>query len=263
MLSPEIVNVWPHNLMSEFNRIDTCVSVFPYVSIDTEFPGIVYHHINIPKHTMESLSPAEFYAVMKRNVDALKLIQLGLTLSSSDGRSHYSWEFNFRDFDSDHDLQNPESISFLKRQGINFLKNKQRGIESWVFAVLFRRIFSEPGKNLKWATFHGPYDLGFLIKILTGMELPESLDGFMMLVRGFFGDEVYDLKEVVRVFGLGGGLEGVARSLNLERVTGKRHKAGSDSLMIMRVFFELKRKCSEEEMNRILQRFKYRLYGLS
>ncbi|KAL7082463.1 hypothetical protein ACP275_14G100300 [Erythranthe tilingii] len=263
MLSSEIVNVWPHNLMSEFSRIDTCVSLFPYVSIDTEFPGIVYHQINISKHSMESLSPAEFYAVMKRNVDALKLIQLGLTLSSSDGRSHYSWEFNFRDFDSDHDLQNPESVSFLKRQGIDFLKNKQRGIESWVFAVLFRRVFGVPRKNLKWATFHGPYDLGFLVKILTGMELPESLDGFMMLVRGFFGDEVYDLKNVVRDFGLGGGLEGVARSLNLERVTGKRHKAGSDSLMIMRVFFELKGKCSEEEMNRILQRFKYKLYGLS
>ncbi|KAL7098987.1 hypothetical protein ACP275_09G053700 [Erythranthe tilingii] len=246
MLSSEIVNVWPHNLMSEFSRIDSCVSLFPYVSIDTEFPGIVYHHqINIPKYSMESLSPAEFYAVMKRNVDALKLIQLGLTLSSSDGRSHCSWEFNFRDFDSDRDLQNPESVSFLKRQGINILKNKQRGIESWVFVLLFWRVFGGPGKKLKWATFHGPYDLGFLIKILTGMELPESLDGFMMLVRGFFGDEVYDLKKVVRVFGLGGGLEGVARSLNLERVTGKRHQAGSDNLMIMRVFFELKESVSK------------------
>ncbi|KAL7129190.1 hypothetical protein ABFS83_13G047400 [Erythranthe nasuta] len=187
---------------------------------------------------------------MKRNVDVLKLIQLGLTLSSSDGTSHYSWEFNFRDFDSDRDLQNPESVSFLKRQGIDFLKNKQQGIESWVFALLFRRYIAWQGKELKWATFHGPYDLGFLIKILTGMELPESLDGFMMLVRGFLGDEVYDLKNVVRVFGLGGGLEG-------------RHKAGSDSLMIMRVFFELKGKCSKEELNRILQSFKYRLYGLS
>ncbi|KAL8027469.1 hypothetical protein ABFX02_14G097300 [Erythranthe guttata] len=261
MLSPEIINVWPHNLMSEFIRINNCASLFPYVSIDTEFPGTVYHQTNIPRHSLETLSPTEFYAVMKRNVDALKLIQLGLTLSSSDGRSHCSWEFNFRDFDSDRDLQNPESVSFLKRQGIDFLKNKQQGIESWVFALLFRRYIA--GKELKWATFHGPYDLGFLIMILTGMELPESLDGFMMLVRGFLGYEVYDLKNVVRVFGLGGGLEGVARSLNLERVTGKRHQAGSDSLMIIRVFFELKGKCSEEEMNRVLQRFKYKLYGLS
>ncbi|KAL7098986.1 hypothetical protein ACP275_09G054500 [Erythranthe tilingii] len=186
----------------------------------------------------------DIHSLFSPNIYLLS-IQHGLTLSSSDGRCHCSWEFNFRDFDSDRDLQNPASVSFLKRQGINFLKNKQRGIESW------------------WATFHGPYDLGFLIKILTGMELSESLDGFMMLVRGFFGDEVYDLKKVVRVFGLGGGLEGVARSLNLETVTGKRHQAGSDSLMIMRVFFELKGKCFEEEMNRILQRFKYRLYGLS
>lgn len=68
---------------------------------------------------------------MKVNVDATKVIQLGLTLSNANGNlphlgtnSCYAWQFNFRDFDVDKDLSNPASLELLKQQGIDFSKNK-------------------------------------------------------------------------------------------------------------------------------------------
>ncbi|KAG8363880.1 hypothetical protein BUALT_Bualt19G0068500 [Buddleja alternifolia] len=144
---------------------------------------------------------------MKQNVDALNIIQLGLILSDAHGNLphfntgfQYIWQFNFSDFDSDRDIHNPESISLLKRQGIDFLRNKQFGIDSRHFAMLFN--------------------------ILTGKELPDDLEGFLMLVKLYFGVAVYDLKNMIRAFGLHGGLDRVAKSLNLGRVAGKSHQVG-------------------------------------
>ncbi|KAI3448273.1 hypothetical protein Pfo_004938 [Paulownia fortunei] len=245
--------VWQSNLVSEFYLIQQSLSRFPFASMDTEFPGTVYHPSG--------------------NVDALNIIQLGLTLSDAHGNlphfgtgSQYIWEFNFRDFDSDRDLQNSESISLLKRQGIDFLKNKQRGIDSSHFAVLFKISglgMSSFRGSMMWITFHGPYDFGFLIKILTGRILPDDLKEFMMLVRLYFGVAVFDLKNMIRFFGVHGGLDRVAKSLNLERVAGKSHQAGSDSLLTMHAFVELRKNSSNGKMMFAMRKFNHKLYGLT
>ncbi|KAI3448271.1 hypothetical protein Pfo_004936 [Paulownia fortunei] len=265
--------VWQSNLVSEFYLIQQSLSRFPFASMDTEFPGTVYHPAGVPEHLRSSLSPSAFYAVMKQNVDALNIIQLGLTLSDAHGNlphfgtgSQYIWEFNFRDFDSDRDLQNSESISLLKRQGIDFLKNKQMGIDSSHFALLFKISglgMSSFRRNMMWITFHGPYDFGFLIKILTGRKLPVDLKEFMMLVRLYFGVAVFDLKNMIRFFGLHGGLDRVAKSLNLERAAGKSHQAGSDSLLTMHAFVELRKNSSNGKMMFAMRKFNHKLFGLT
>lgn len=53
------------------------ISDFNYISMDTEFPGIV----NVPR----SRSMDYEYQLVKINVDELKLIQLGITLFNSRG----------------------------------------------------------------------------------------------------------------------------------------------------------------------------------
>ncbi|GFP86550.1 probable ccr4-associated factor 1 homolog 11 [Phtheirospermum japonicum] len=251
--------VYHHNLVTEFNLIQQSLSRFPFASLDTEFPGTVYYPDGVPAHLRSTLSPAAFYKVMKKNIDSLNLIQIGLTLSDANGHlptfgtpSQYVWEFNFRDFDYEFDLQNPDSISLLRRQGIDFLKNKRIGIDSRHFAMLFDASglgLSSFCGRVMWVTFHGPYDFGFLIKILTRRALPE---------------DVYDVKNMIRLFGLHGGLDRVAKSLNLGRLAGKSHQAGSDSLLTMHVFLTLIKRCSnDEKMESAMGKLNHMVYGLT
>ncbi|GFQ07469.1 probable ccr4-associated factor 1 homolog 11 [Phtheirospermum japonicum] len=226
--------------------------------MDTEFPGTVFHPDGVPVHLRSTLPPTSFYRVMKKNIDALNLIQIGLTLSDADGnlptfgtRSQFVWEFNFRDFDYESDLQNPDSISLLERQGIDFLKNKRIGIDSRHFAMLFGASGLGPSSfygRVMWVTFHGHYDFGFLIKIL---------------VKGFFGPFVFDVKNMIRLFGLHGGLDRVAESLSLERLAGKSHQAGSDSLLTMHVFLSLRKRCLKDNTMDSMVKLNHCVYGLT
>ncbi|KAI3858518.1 hypothetical protein MKX03_018815 [Papaver bracteatum] len=140
----EIREVWSDNLYKEFYRISNALVRFPIVSMDTEFPGVIYHPTrrnSIRDGTLVYfLRPVSNYQALKANVDALKLIQVGLTLSDSTGNlpdfgtgTCYIWQFNFRDYDISNDYYTPESIELLKRQRIDFEKNLQKGIDATIF----------------------------------------------------------------------------------------------------------------------------------
>lgn len=55
---------------------------FPFVAMDTQFLGTILHP-SVEKHKLSHLPPDYNYRIMKANVDALNLIQLGLTLSDA------------------------------------------------------------------------------------------------------------------------------------------------------------------------------------
>ena len=110
--------VWADNLVYEFFLIKEAISRFPLVALDTEFPGTIFQ-LNRDKSSMSRATPYENYSLMKSNVDLLKIIQLGMTLSDSHGNlpsfgseSHYAWQFNFRDFNIEHDhyMRNSELL---------------------------------------------------------------------------------------------------------------------------------------------------------
>ncbi|KAJ0088762.1 hypothetical protein Patl1_32674 [Pistacia atlantica] len=118
--------------------------------MDTEFPGIVVRSEKDFRHQ----DPTENYVSLKANVDLLKLIQIGLTLSDEEG-------------------------------------------------------------NLP--------DLGS--------------------VSVFFRGNVYDVKHLMRFCSnLRGGLDRVGKALNLERLIGKSHQAGSDSLFTLHAFLKIREK---------------------
>ncbi|XP_047983317.1 probable CCR4-associated factor 1 homolog 11 [Salvia hispanica] len=271
MAEIEIRKVWASNLISEFGLIKGFLDQFPIISMDTEFPGTVFtvKTTALTKHLLSSLSAADTYAVMKRNVDALRLIQLGLTLSDPAGalpllagRRVGAWEFNFADFDSASDLHNPASLALLRRQGIDFAQNRLAGIDSRSFAVLFKLSGLHLNRRLAWVTFHGAYDLGFMVKILTGGRLlPSALPEFVELVDLHFGPRVYDVKPVARACGLHGGLEAIGKRMGLERALGRSHQAGSDSLLTMLVFVELMKRFGKEKQ--IMKDFNYVFFGLT
>ncbi|KAI3904698.1 hypothetical protein MKW98_014878 [Papaver atlanticum] len=252
----KIVEVFSENCETEFQRICAALTRYPIISMDTEFPGVIF------KSNVQTLdkkqTPFEYYQIMKKNIDALKLIQVGLTLSDAQGNlpdfGTYTciWQFNLSDFDVSKDLCAADSIELLKKQGINFEKNRREGIDSRVFARMLLQygVVCNPVAaaahffykySLNWITFHSGYDFGYLIKLLIYPDpLPTRLEDFMCLVKRFFGTRVYDIKHMMKFCqGLFGGLENVSKVLGAERKVGNCHQAGSDSLLTLKTFVKM------------------------
>ncbi|XWS56046.1 hypothetical protein CRYUN_Cryun09bG0053000 [Craigia yunnanensis] len=263
-----IRSVWYDNLEYEFELIRSIIDCFPIISMDTEFPGIVVRPTYpIGGQYVRSGDATAHYKSLKANVDLLKLIQLGLTLSDCDGNlpdlgteKHFIWEFNFKDFDIANDAHAHDSVELLRRQGIDFEKNREFGIDSVRFAALMMSSGLVLNDSVTWVTFHCAYDFGYLVKCLTGELLPDQLNEFLNLVSLFFGDRVYDVKHLMRFCaGLYGGLDRASKALEVKRAIGKSHQAGSDSLLTLDAWLEVKKRYFQEGD---VEKYANVLYGL-
>lgn len=132
-----------------------------------------------------------------------------------------------------------ESIDLLAKSGIMFQKNLENGIDPMHFAELLTSSGVVLMDKVTWISFHSSYDFGYLVKLLTNKDLPNTEAEFLELLKIFFPN-VFDIKYLMKSCrNLKGGLEEVARQLEIERF-GPQHQAGSDSLLTGLTFFKLK-----------------------
>jgi CCR4-NOT transcription complex subunit 7/8 len=94
--------------------------------------------------------------------------------------------------------------------------------------------------DVQWITFHGGQDFGYLLSVLTGENMPKTLEGFLKFTKTFV-PVLYDVKYLMSFCGgLYGGLAKLAEQLRVKRI-GTGHQAGSDSLMTLQCFNKLKK----------------------
>lgn len=248
---------------------------------DTEFPGIVARPMG------DFVSKASYhYQTLRTNVDMLKMIQLGITLFSLDGKEVVgtelgniktngypnniticpcTWTFNFR-FSPDDDMYNEESLALLKKAGTDFDKHTAMGIEPKEFGALLVASGLAYSDDVHWISFHSGYDFGYLLKIMWARRLPTDEDEYRKLIRIFF-PHIWDVKfllrhaqgllrrgilnshatDMINRLGTRSGLQDLADELGCQRI-GTQHQAGSDAWLTGSVFFQMKQKVFDGQL---------------
>uniref|UniRef100_A0A6T9FJ50 poly(A)-specific ribonuclease n=1 Tax=Haptolina ericina TaxID=156174 RepID=A0A6T9FJ50_9EUKA len=278
-----IRDIWCDTLDAEMATIREIVTTYPYVSMDTEFPGVVARPIGTFK------SSSDFhYQTLRCNVDLLKIIQLGLTFCNEDGElapGVCTYQFNFK-FSLSDDIYAQDSIDLLTRSGIDFKRHEELGIDVIYFAellissgivlcdevVVITRVLICASHALvtlmslytmlrhsgffsscfllqvRWVSFHSGYDFGYLMKLLTCKPLPHEEDDFFSDLKLYF-PQIYDIKYLMKSCeGLKGGLNKLAEDLEVERI-GPEHQAGSDSLLTQATFFKMRSLFFENDLD--------------
>jgi len=231
---PGIIEVYEDNFIEEIKNMSKLLEEYNYIGMDTEFPGTVYSISNMTKDF--------YFKTLKANVDNLKLIQLGITLTNSKGEfpknsPYHTWQFNF-EFDKNSDEITQSSLNLLEQCGIDFNKLKAKGIKHKLFAEYFMISGLVLNPDIQWISFHGSYDFGYLLKLLLNSSLPDTEKEFMDLLDIYFIN-YYDIRTLVKgKDNLKGGLNKLAQSLEVLR-EGKTHQAGSDSVVTIDVYFKL------------------------
>eukprot|EP00250_Pteridium_aquilinum_P014978 c22311_g1_i1 orf=329-1126(+) len=236
-----IREVFDQDVLKEFAYINRIKDYYPNISVDTEFPGVINSSLQQKAISLEEHN----YQILKANVDKMKLIQVGLTLTNEHGGlpmidgAYCAWQFNLRDFDITADLYNKPSVDLLKRCGIDFDRNRREGIDSRKFGSLFVRCNLVCNRRVRYICFQGDYDFAYLLKLITGELLPNTKAEFKQKELAYFG-AVYDLRVMqVQHLKLYGGLDKLAKHLGIKRI-GAAHQAGSDSLLTSSTFQKIK-----------------------
>ncbi|KAJ3122251.1 CCR4-NOT transcription complex subunit 7 [Nowakowskiella sp. JEL0407] len=250
-------DVWASNLEDEFLVLRELVEKYPYISMDTEFPGVVARPIG------NFRTSADYhYQMLRCNVDLLKIIQLGITFADEHGNlppDAYTWQFNFK-FNLSDDMYAQDSIDLLTKSGIDFKKHEEFGIDVEHFGELLISSGFVLFEDVKWVSFHSYYDFGYLLKVLTCQALPAEEADFFELLRLYFPC-IYDIKYLMKSCkNLKGGLQDVADDLQIARL-GLQHQAGSDSLLTCKTFFKMRQQFFDDEIDD--EKYLGFLYGLS
>jgi CCR4-NOT transcription complex subunit 7/8 len=257
-MDPLIRDVWAHNLEEEMSKIAELIDDYPYIAMDTEFPGIIAK----PVGTFPSQANYSYH-LMRLNVDFLKIIQIGITLGDGHGgfpKPISTWQFNFK-FNIDEDMHTTDAIELLQQSGIDFKRFNNEGISPFDFTQLLYTSGLVLNEKITYLTFHSSSDFGYLLKMLTCKPLPADEKEFNQLLNLLFPN-YYDIKLIASDIEelMSGGLQSLANELSVVRV-GPQHQAGSDALVTLLTFTQLMNRFYDGNLEK--KEFKNQLYGLT
>ena len=256
-MDPTIRDVWAHNLEEEMAKIAELIEDYPYISMDTEFPGVIAK----PFGTFQSQASYS-YQLMRLNVDFLKIIQIGITLGDGQGKfpkPYSTWQFNFK-FNIEEDMYTTDAIELLQQSGIDFKRFNNEGISQFEFSQLLYTSGLIMNDKITYLTFHSISDFGYLLKMLTCKPLPADEKEFTQQLNILFPN-YYDIKLIASKIDqlMSGGLQSLANELNVVRV-GPQHQAGSDALVTLLTFTQLMNRFFKGDLDQ--PEYKNLLYGL-
>eukprot|EP00929_Paragymnodinium_shiwhaense_P091530 TRINITY_DN5144_c0_g1_i1.p1 TRINITY_DN5144_c0_g1~~TRINITY_DN5144_c0_g1_i1.p1 ORF type:complete len:412 (-),score=49.66 TRINITY_DN5144_c0_g1_i1:73-1308(-) len=222
----QIYEVWAWNFEAELSQFLNAVSRPDVVlGLDTEFPGFLVQEFHLTRRDRR-------YVALKDNVDKLRPIQIGIAVSQGEEcKPIGTWCFNLQ-FDLEKEAHTQESVSFLRRAGVDFSRHASQGIDQEVFGrkLATSSLFSLTGTRPQWVTFHGDYDYGYLMKLLTRWPLPQDAEAFDQLLDAYCPQR-RDLRYMLPR----GSLDHHLRSHEVKR-HGVPHTAGSDAQATLELF---------------------------
>ncbi|KAA0155179.1 hypothetical protein FNF29_01930 [Cafeteria roenbergensis] len=271
--SVEVIDVWEGTIDEEMTKLRKLVERFPFVAMDTSFPGIVARPLRPLSEGPAKLTARDVeeyhYQSIRLNVDVMPVLQVGLTLFDASGNMPPGgpvWQFNMR-FDPTNDLASPFALDQMRRTGLDLERLSREGVPHSRLGEVLMVSGLVLVEGPKWVTFQSGYDMAFLLKLLTCRPLPETASGFAEQL-GLYFPAVVDCKCVcgsVKRPALSGGLAAVASALGVPRPpTGRQ--AGATSLLTMGTFVALAKALGTggrtEGLADLVSRFRHKLAGL-
>ncbi|EZG70666.1 CAF1 family ribonuclease [Gregarina niphandrodes] len=249
--------VWRGDLDVAMEDVRALTEKYPYVSLNVLWAGFVARPICCHEYA---------YASVKDAVDLCDPLQIGLSFADSHGRKpNYSVQFNLY-FPRNCLVQ--ETMDTLISQGYDAAKAALHGIEANDFAEAMLTSELVTNEDIRWITYHGSYDLGFVYRALTTSQLPETRDEYIRNITEYF-PYLYDVKTMLcSKFGhrdLPGGLRSACDFLGLGSLPivvnpDASSRAGINSLLVSACFFNALGQFFDNKIDDA--KFKGQLYGV-
>lgn len=233
----EVRPVWANNLNYELGLMQHVAADAICAAVNVHYPGVVHG----AGRDQASLTAEQRYADLKRNVDELKPLQVGLAVHNARGH-RVAWEFNLRDFDlAAGDAHTARSLSYLAGRGLALGALRRHGLPAAGLARGLARsgLVARPG--LRWVAYSGAYHVAYLLKVITGgAPLPPTVVGFLAAARHLLGPDMYDVARVAADFHGGPvGLDMIASRLGIPPPLTSPMLAGAAAVRAIEAFVEL------------------------
>lgn len=230
--------VWADNLDAELGALRYFAARAHCVAVSVHYPGVVH---GAGGQDPNLLTAEERYTIVKANVDALKPLQVGLTVATRDGRVA-AWEFNLSGFDPAADACAAHSVAYLAGRGLDVDAHAQNGVPVARLTAALRGSGLIHRAGVTWVTYTGAYHVAYLMKVITGgSQLPDDLAGFFEAVRRCLGEDVYDVARLaVDWHEIPVGLERIASKLGLPKPLFSPQLAGAGSVLAFQAYMALR-----------------------